>query len=109
MLRCLSSGNNIFWVLNYIYTTYHYEDTYIQKSDQIFILILFILFLVACEFQYYALSERRRLTSEQSNTIRKKKNFESSWKIEKNYSCMVQTVGGLNVDPGRLVEVIIYL
>ncbi|XP_045445644.1 phosphatidylinositol 4,5-bisphosphate 3-kinase catalytic subunit delta isoform [Melitaea cinxia] len=60
----------------------------------------------ACEFQYYALSERRRLTSEQSNTIRKKKNFESSWKIERNYSCMVQTVGGLNVDPGRLVEVV---
>ncbi|XP_046964995.1 phosphatidylinositol 4,5-bisphosphate 3-kinase catalytic subunit delta isoform [Vanessa cardui] len=61
---------------------------------------------VACEFQYYSLSERRRLASEQSNTIRKKKNYESSWKIERNYSCMVQTVGGLNVDPGRLVEVV---
>ncbi|XP_038215234.1 phosphatidylinositol 4,5-bisphosphate 3-kinase catalytic subunit delta isoform [Zerene cesonia] len=62
--------------------------------------------ITCCDMQYYALPERRRLTSEQSNTIRKKKNHESSWKIERNYSCMVQTVGGLNVDPGRLVEVV---
>nr|XP_032513943.1 phosphatidylinositol 4,5-bisphosphate 3-kinase catalytic subunit delta isoform [Danaus plexippus plexippus] len=62
--------------------------------------------LVGCDFQHYSLPERRRLTSEQSNTIRKKKNNESSWKIEKNYSCIVQTVGGLNVDPGRHVEVV---
>ncbi|VVC95371.1 unnamed protein product [Leptidea sinapis] len=59
---------------------------------------------VSCDMQFYALPERRRLTSEQSNTIRKKKNHESSWKIERNYSCIVQTVGGLNVDPGRHVE-----
>ncbi|XP_041977720.1 phosphatidylinositol 4,5-bisphosphate 3-kinase catalytic subunit delta isoform [Aricia agestis] len=58
------------------------------------------------ETQNYLLPERRRLTSEQSNTIRKKKNNESSWNIEKNYSCTVRTVGGLNVDPGRLVEVV---
>ncbi|XP_073944342.1 phosphatidylinositol 3-kinase 92E [Choristoneura fumiferana] len=52
---------------------------------------------------------RRRLASEPSGTIRKKKNqeeYESSWNIEKNYMCTVQSVGGLNVDPGRLVEVV---
>lgn len=51
---------------------------------------------------------RRRLASEPSGTIRKKKNqeeYESSWNIAKNYMCTVQSVGGLNVDPGRLVEV----
>ncbi|XP_039747137.1 phosphatidylinositol 4,5-bisphosphate 3-kinase catalytic subunit delta isoform [Pararge aegeria] len=58
------------------------------------------------EVQYYSLPERTRLSSDQSNTIRKKKNYESSWKIEKNYSCVVQSVGGLNVDPGRPVEVV---
>lgn len=55
------------------------------------------------------MSERKRLpTSEHSNTMKKKKT-ESSWKIEKNYTCMVQTVGGLNVDPGRVVEVSIII
>ncbi|CAG5011875.1 unnamed protein product [Parnassius apollo] len=51
--------------------------------------------------------ERRPLPPDYSNTIRKKKNnHESSWNIDKNYTCMVQSVGGLNVDPGRLVEVV---
>ncbi|XP_072943702.1 phosphatidylinositol 4,5-bisphosphate 3-kinase catalytic subunit delta isoform [Epargyreus clarus] len=60
----------------------------------------------SCDVNCYAVSERKRLpTSEHSNTMKKKKT-ESSWKIEKNYTCMVQTVGGLNVDPGRVVEVV---
>lgn len=48
----------------------------------------------------YCLPERRRLTSEHSNTMRRKKN-ESSWNIHKNYSCVVQSVSKLNVDPGN--------
>lgn len=49
--------------------------------------------------------ERRRLTSEHSNTMRRKKN-ESSWNIQKNYTCRVQSACGLNVDPSRVVEVV---
>ncbi|KAG6442170.1 hypothetical protein O3G_MSEX002201 [Manduca sexta] len=49
--------------------------------------------------------ERRRLTSEHSNTMRRKKN-ESSWNIHHNYTCVVQSVCGLNVDPGRTAEVV---
>ncbi|CAH0748005.1 unnamed protein product [Diatraea saccharalis] len=55
--------------------------------------------------QRYRIPERDRLMSEHSNTMRKRKN-ESSWHIDKNYSCTVLCVGGLNVDPGRVVEVI---
>ncbi|KAJ0180329.1 hypothetical protein K1T71_003733 [Dendrolimus kikuchii] len=49
--------------------------------------------------------ERRRMTSEHSNTMRRKKN-ESSWNINKNYTCVVESVCKLNVDPGRVVEVV---
>ncbi|CAH0701993.1 unnamed protein product [Spodoptera exigua] len=53
----------------------------------------------------YCLPERRRLTSEHSNTMRRKKN-ESSWNIHKDYSCVVQSVSKLNVDPGNGATVI---
>ncbi|CAH0604358.1 unnamed protein product [Chrysodeixis includens] len=53
----------------------------------------------------YCLPERRRLTSEHSNTMRRKKN-ESSWNIQKDYSCVVQSVSKLNVDPGNVVAVV---
>ncbi|XP_047021008.1 phosphatidylinositol 4,5-bisphosphate 3-kinase catalytic subunit delta isoform [Helicoverpa armigera] len=53
----------------------------------------------------YCLPERRRLTSEHSNTMRRKKN-ESAWNIDKYYSCVVQSVSKLNVDPGNGAAVI---
>lgn len=60
------------------------------------------------EPQIYPQPERRRLMSEHCNTIRKKKNnYECAWNIDSNFSCTVMCIGGLNVDTGRHVEVII--
>ncbi|XP_052755017.1 phosphatidylinositol 4,5-bisphosphate 3-kinase catalytic subunit delta isoform [Galleria mellonella] len=60
-------------------------------------------FLNADPQQYY-IREQRRQTAD-SNTMKRRKN-ELSWDIDKLYSCMVLSVGGLNVDPNRVVEVI---
>ncbi|KAG7306900.1 hypothetical protein JYU34_007008 [Plutella xylostella] len=57
---------------------------------------------------FYTAPERRRLTSDHSNTIRKKKApHESSWNIDRDYSASIVSIGGLNVDTGRLVEVVV--
>ncbi|XP_028178666.1 phosphatidylinositol 4,5-bisphosphate 3-kinase catalytic subunit delta isoform [Ostrinia furnacalis] len=56
--------------------------------------------------QDYFIPERPRLTSEHSSTMRRRTKYVMSWNLEKNYSCNVLSVGGLNVDPGRVVEVI---
>ncbi|XP_013190051.2 phosphatidylinositol 4,5-bisphosphate 3-kinase catalytic subunit delta isoform [Amyelois transitella] len=52
--------------------------------------------------QNFYIREQRRSTNENQNTIRRRAN-KSSWDIDMNYTCVVQTVGGLNVDPGREV------
>ncbi|KAJ0180330.1 hypothetical protein K1T71_003734 [Dendrolimus kikuchii] len=42
------------------------------------------------------LLERRRMTAEHSNTMRRKKN-ESSWNIDQHYTCVIERVSDLNV------------
>ncbi|KAL4714084.1 hypothetical protein ACJJTC_008438 [Scirpophaga incertulas] len=50
--------------------------------------------------QRYRISERDRMPAEPPITTR------SSWQVDKNYTCTVHSVGGLNVDRTRVVEVI---
>ncbi|GBP26148.1 hypothetical protein EVAR_74910_1 [Eumeta japonica] len=50
-------------------------------------------------------TERQRSNSDQTNTMKKKRNRqECSWKIDSYFSCTIVGVSGLNIDAGRNVE-----
>ncbi|XP_063531233.1 phosphatidylinositol 4,5-bisphosphate 3-kinase catalytic subunit delta isoform [Cydia strobilella] len=57
----------------------------------------------------YLVESRGRLASEPpTGTMRRirQEEYLSSWSVEQNYTCTVQSVGGLNVDTNKLVEVV---